>query len=173
MRKGDVYSALKCLHRGYVWVTVKKEWSLQWRNPGNTLQPTHPSGHHHHQDTLVFWPQPPERGTLQARVYRPEVHSSDLNVRVSGEPQASALQLKKVRITEDEEVGENVPDQRRPSKHDQLNRRKHRYNLHCWDIYVWIVNGLWIIQYSKLSVDFLTLITTCWFWKWLTREVFP
>ena len=106
MRKGDVYSALKCLHRGYVWVTVKKEWSLQWRNPGNTLQPTHPSGHHHHQDTLVFWPQPPERGTLQARVYRPEVHSSDLNVRVSGEPQASALQLRKVRITEDEEVGE-------------------------------------------------------------------
>ena len=62
MRKEDVCSALKCLHRGYVWVTVKKKWSLQWRNPGNTLQPTHPSGHHHHQDTLVFWPQTPEWG---------------------------------------------------------------------------------------------------------------
>ena len=84
-----------------------------------------------------------ERHNLVARVRGPEVHSSDLNVRVLGEPQASALQLKKVRITEDEEVGENVPDQRRPSKHDQhdqLDQRKHRCNLHRWGIYVWIVN---------------------------------
>lgn len=57
-----------------------------------------------------------ERHNLVARVCWPEVHSSDLNVRVSGEPQASALQLRKVRITEDEEVGENVPEQTKETK---------------------------------------------------------
>lgn len=57
-----------------------------------------------------------ERHNLVARVCWPEVRSSDLNVRVSGEPQASALQLRKVRITEDEEVGENVPEQTKETK---------------------------------------------------------
>lgn len=111
------------------------------------------SGHHHHQDTLVFWPQPPgeaprDTTSLARSLLAWTAWRSDTDVRSQAELQASALQLRKGQNHRRWRSRRKCPraNKRRPSKRDQLNQRKHRCNLHRLRMDVeWIVNytALW------------------------------